>query len=210
MIRYVIFKNADFKKHRIDDDFVDMGFNSGTKWAKRNLGASSETDYGAYFAFGNSKTQESYDYKSAPFYISGGVANADYSKYNSTDNRTQLFPSDDAAHVYYGENIYIPSKDQFEELISTSHSTLVEKEINGILGCEIISQINGNSIFMPYGGYKDDSENPKSIGTDGNWWSNTVDSTHTTAYTLGLNTTKRNGINSKYRYFGYSIRPVRL
>ena len=33
-------------------EYVDLGLPSGTKWAKNNVGANSETDYGLYFAFG--------------------------------------------------------------------------------------------------------------------------------------------------------------
>ena len=33
-------------------EYVDLGLPSGTKWAKYNVGANSETDYGLYFAFG--------------------------------------------------------------------------------------------------------------------------------------------------------------
>lgn len=33
-------------------EYVDLGLPSGTKWARCNVGANSETDYGLYFAFG--------------------------------------------------------------------------------------------------------------------------------------------------------------
>ena len=34
-------------------EYVDLGLPSGLKWAKCNLGAQSETDYGAYFSWGD-------------------------------------------------------------------------------------------------------------------------------------------------------------
>ena len=35
--------------------YVDLGLPSGTKWAKMNVGASSETDAGLYFAWGETQ-----------------------------------------------------------------------------------------------------------------------------------------------------------
>ena len=33
-------------------EYVDLGLPSGTKWATCNVGADKETDYGLYFAWG--------------------------------------------------------------------------------------------------------------------------------------------------------------
>ena len=34
-------------------EYVDLGLPSGLKWAKYNLGAENETDYGDYFMWGS-------------------------------------------------------------------------------------------------------------------------------------------------------------
>lgn len=36
-------------------EYVDLGLPSGTLWAKMNVGAESETDYGLYFAWGETQ-----------------------------------------------------------------------------------------------------------------------------------------------------------
>ena len=36
-------------------EYVDLGLPSGTLWATMNVGASSETDYGLYFAWGETQ-----------------------------------------------------------------------------------------------------------------------------------------------------------
>ena len=41
-----------------DEEFVDLGLPSGTLWATKNLGASSKTDYGLYFAWGETTGYE--------------------------------------------------------------------------------------------------------------------------------------------------------
>ena len=41
-------------------EYVDLGLPSGTKWAKCNVGAKSETDYGLYFAWGETEGYSGY------------------------------------------------------------------------------------------------------------------------------------------------------
>ena len=36
-------------------EYVDLGLPSGLKWAKCNVGATSETDYGDYFQWGSTE-----------------------------------------------------------------------------------------------------------------------------------------------------------
>ena len=36
-------------------EFVDLGLPSGTKWATMNVGANSPTEYGKYFAWGETE-----------------------------------------------------------------------------------------------------------------------------------------------------------
>ena len=40
------------KKPYTSNEYVDLGLPSGLKWAKCNVGAESETDYGDYFMWG--------------------------------------------------------------------------------------------------------------------------------------------------------------
>lgn len=46
------------KKNKADNNkeyFVDLGLPSGLKWAKCNLGAETETDYGDYYMWGSTE-----------------------------------------------------------------------------------------------------------------------------------------------------------
>ena len=47
--------NNKFKNKETANDqlYVDLGLPSGTKWAKCNVGAATETDYGDYFQWGD-------------------------------------------------------------------------------------------------------------------------------------------------------------
>ena len=47
------YKNVEKTEKTINTEYVDLGLPSGLKWAKCNIGASSETDYGVYFQWGD-------------------------------------------------------------------------------------------------------------------------------------------------------------
>ena len=50
-------------------EFVDLGLPSGLKWAKCNVGAETETDYGDYYMWGSTEpnTADECNWKNAPF-----------------------------------------------------------------------------------------------------------------------------------------------
>ena len=43
-------------------EYVDLGLPSGLKWAKCNVGATSEADYGSYFQWGDIEDKSNSDY----------------------------------------------------------------------------------------------------------------------------------------------------
>ena len=43
-------------------DYVDLDLPSGTLWAKCNVGAKTETEYGDYFAWGETKPKSTYNW----------------------------------------------------------------------------------------------------------------------------------------------------
>ena len=132
-------------------EYVDLGLPSGTLWAKCNVGAETETDFGLYFAWGEtvgysaatSTKQFSWsDYK-------WGTDTA-ISKYNSTDGKTVLELEDDAARVNMCGGWYMPTLTQANELISgcnwTSVTDYYSTGVNGLLAT---SRTNSNTIFFP-------------------------------------------------------------
>ena len=113
--------------------YVDLGLPSGTKWAKMNVGASSEKKAGLYFAWGettgytasqvgNGEGQKKFyltDYKFNP-----SRDGSTMSKYNSTDGITTLDLEDDAAHVNWGGDWHMPTKEQYIELLKKTKNGL--------------------------------------------------------------------------------------
>ena len=85
-------------------DFVDLGLPSGLKWATCNVGASSPSEYGNYYAWGEVEPKESYTQENC---LTWGQEIGDISGN----------PQYDAARANWGGTWRMPTKSEFEELI---------------------------------------------------------------------------------------------
>ena len=114
--------------------YVDLGLPSGTKWAKMNVGASSETDRGLYFAWGeiqgytasqvgNGEGQKKFYLTEYKFKPSGNCSTM--SKYNASDKKTHLELIDDAAQVNWGGDWHMPNRTQCIELFKETTNGFV-------------------------------------------------------------------------------------
>ena len=185
---------------------VDLGLPSGTKWANMNVGATSVTDYGTYFAWGETsgltvvghsntiadvsiKTHFSWDtyawckgnYNILTKYCPTDQQGSNWWNTSGSivpaDDKTQLELADDAARANWGGAWRMPMKDEFTELINNTDN-------------EWVANYNGTGVS----GYKfmNKSDNTKSIflpaasnryqsyfgdqGSDGTYWSSTLSS----------------------------------
>ena len=140
-------------------EYVDLGLPSGTKWATCNVGADKETDYGFYFAFGETKGYSCFtdakafnwgDYK---FSVNG--SNAKFSKYNNTDGKKVLDLCDDAAHTHMGGKWHMPTIEQIRELKSNTISNWVTNYNGSGVGGMLFTSKSDNSkkLFLPGCGY---------------------------------------------------------
>ena len=176
--------------------FVDLGLPSGTLWAETNIGASTPYEDGDYFAWGEIKTKSSYTESNYKYWGS---------KYNSTDGKTSLTASDDAATAKWGAGCRIPSTAELKELKSKC-SWSWKSNYNGTSGY-LVTGPNGNSIFLPAAGMCDDEE-LEFHGTEGNYWScqpYSEDKYYAHLLSFGRNDMDILGSD---RYLGFSIRPV--
>ena len=139
-------------------EYIDLDLPSGTKWATCNVGANSETDYGLYFAFGETKGYSGFtdakkfnwgDYK---FSVKG--SNSKLAKYNDTDGKKVLDLCDDAAHIHMGGKWHMPTKEQIIELKSNTISDWVTNYngsgVNGILFTS--KSDTSKKLFLPASG----------------------------------------------------------
>ena len=102
-------------------EYVDLGLPSGLKWAKCNVGATSEADYGSYFQWGDIEDKSNSDcswesykyckgtYKTLTKYCTN-------SSYGTVDNKTTLDPEDDAATQIMGGDWRMPTSTEYQTL----------------------------------------------------------------------------------------------
>lgn len=189
-------------------DWVDLGLPSGTKWATMNVGANSPSDYGSYFAWGETSPKSSYDWGNLKYCLdASGSKFSKYvadSKYGNVDSKTNLELSDDAAYVNWGSGWRMPSRAQQDELLEKCKWT--RTSIGGHHGYKVVGP-NGNSIFFPYAGYY--FKNSRPFVDWGYYWScSLVPSSCGSAYVLsfGLDFFEHGSCND--REFGHPVRAV--
>ena len=166
-------------------EYVDLGLPSGTKWANMNVGASSETDRGLYFAWGET-TGHAY---SSGYQFSLG----NYAWYNSTDNYTKykhdgsswdyevLESDDDAATRNWGGMWRMPTKAEWEELLNENNCTWTwttdyKGDGSNVAGVIVTSKKDGytdKSIFLPATGIYNGNKNT-GPNIYANYWSKSL------------------------------------
>ncbi len=187
-----------------DHVFVDLG--TSVLWAETNVGASSASDYGDYYAWGETSGDKyQYFYDTYKWTTDNGST---FTRYNSTDGLTTLKDEDDAACVNWGSPCRMPTKSEFDELLrcSWTQSTYGESEVEGYT----VSGKNGysdKSIFIPFAGYYH-HVNFCNAGEFFLLWSSTPRTdVYSNAYVV-MNFGSYYYSDNKSRWDGMSVRPV--
>ena len=187
-------------------DYVDLGLPSGTLWAKCNVGAKTETEYGDYFAWGETKPKKEYGWNTYKF---GNEYNL--TKYNEKDNLIELELKDDAANVNMGSAWCIPTKEQWEELFKLDKKFIKNYNDTNVPGM-LFTGVNGNTLFLPAANLHGMRMGKYDTET-GIYWSNIigfyrnkydVESVETCCFDVY----ERVSINRYYRSVGASVRAV--
>lgn len=206
-------------------EYIDLGLPSGLKWATCNVGANKPEEYGDYFAWGetephyteghsqdnpcsNWKTSKSgYNWASYKWCKGSDSSQTKYctsSSYGTVDNKTVLDPEDDAAHVNWGGNWRMPTKEEQDELRTNCIWTWGVQ--NGVSGYTVVGP-NGNSLFLPAAGCRL-LYDFNSAGSHGYYWSSSLYSNRSSyAYCLGFYSGLVDWSNF-IRYCGRTVRPV--
>ena len=213
-------------------EYVDLGLS--VKWATCNVGAEKPEDAGLYFAWGetegytaNTSDGRLFDwanYKwmdhtinnwngctkytcedgetSASWYVGDTYIGTKVDG-NWIKNLTTLQPEDDAATANWGGSWRMPTKAEQDELRTDCTWTWDSTK----KGYKVTSKKNGNSIFLPAAGYRDDG-GLNYAGSYGYYWSSSlVTSRSNYAYYLNFNSGSVDW-RSYGRYCGRSVRPV--
>ena len=102
-------------------EYVDLGLPSGLKWAKCNVGATSEADYGSYFQWGDIEDKSNSDCSWENYKYCNGTYKTltkycTNSSYGTVDNKTTLDPEDDAATQIMGGDWRMPTSTEYQTL----------------------------------------------------------------------------------------------
>ncbi len=175
-------------------DAVDLGLS--VVWATRNVGASSETDYGDYYEFGEIMTRYTEGYSDSH--------STWYGK-SVTEGTIKGNPLYDVARSEWGGTWRLPTDDEIAELINNCTWTW---ETDGVKGMTVTSEETEKSIFLPAAGYWRTSLHQD--GSYGHYWSCSPIDTYN-AYGLDFNFNNSSPyltLTSSTSYYGYSVRPV--
>lgn len=168
-------------------EYVDLGLS--VKWATCNVGASSPSDYGSYFAWGETSTKSEYTSENYVTYKKSMSDIAGDSRY-------------DAVRANWGGTWRLPTKVEIEELVNRCKTKWTT--YNGHKG-RLVTGSNGNSIFIPAAGWRDGSS-LEYEGDFGNYWSSTPYDA------LGAYSLYFDGSGFRrdwfYRDYGHAVRPV--
>ena len=187
------------RESKDNTQYIDLGLPSGTLWADRNIGATEPEEYGDLYAWGETEPKEEYTWYNYKW-------GADCTKYNKKDGNTVLDPEDDVVYLKTKGKAHIPTIEQIRELLDNTTS---EKQIiNGVIGGLYKSNINGNTIFIPFAGNCDVSS-ITGINRFSRYWSSSLYSpNHQMAYYLYARY-DNSVIFVKDRYVGFSVRGVK-
>ena len=204
------------------EEYVDLGLPSGIKWAKRNLGASKPSDYGHYYAWGETEPKTDYTWATYKWMQAGQSDWKHITKYTVADgqtegiwydaggtfigdNKTTLEAADDAATRKLGSPWRMPTMIELQELID--HCTWTWTTQDGKNGYEV-KGTNGNSIFLPAAGYREGSE-LNGAGSWGRYWSSSLSTGRSFNARVLYFRSDGHAWNDTSRYPGFTVRPVR-
>lgn len=168
----------------LDNDLVDLGLS--TKWAKYNVGATSESEIGGLFGFGD---------------MTGFNTSLDPTNYASDDIYKT---ANDLAYQVFEGKVTMPTIADFEELFTLCQKEWVEVE--GVSGYKFTGP-NGNSIFLPAAGSRTQGTTA-GVGVEGYYLSgsiNTADNQFAMSYHFTNGADRR---TTTPVYQALAIRPV--
>lgn len=139
-------------------ELVDLGLS--VKWADMNIDATAVSDYGGYYAWGETATKNTYTW-------------ANYAYCSGTESTCQYLCDDisrnisyDRAYIY-NPTMWLPTVEQWDELISKC--SWKSATVNGVKGYNVTGP-NGNTIFLPFSGCSYDGS-AHDVGSSAYYWS---------------------------------------
>lgn len=209
-------------------NYVDLGLTSGTKWATCNVGATKPEEFGYYYAWGETDTKETYNLST---YLDGQITSS--SDYGTDKDALKgviniAGTQYDAAKANWGGKWRIPTKDQFDELMSQCYwvwtGNYNSSNVSGYIvykaknssdkGVKIYEGETSSSsyslsdahIFLPAAGFCRSSLS--GTGTHGFYWTSSLYADNPEFVWFFSFASTGVGNVTDYRYYGESVRAV--
>ena len=192
--------------------YVDLGLPSGALWATCNVGASTPEDAGEFYAWGETETKDNYSWSTYKW-CDGEICNStnktltkycDRGGFGLMDGKLSLEPEDDVAHVKWGGQWHMPTKEEFQELMD--NCTIEWIKLSDALHAYKFTGANGNSMILPAAG---EWSNTTFRSDDFNYWAADLTNYRSSSGNVLLYDTKNSvRISGSGRYQGYAVRPV--
>ena len=192
---------------------VDLGLS--VLWASANIEANAPGDSGNYYAWGELKPKDIYEW-STYIWCPSGIApdpltyDESLTKYNYVDNKTELEMEDDVAHVVMGDAWRLPTETEIDELIMTKSNANYKwtlTKVDDRMGSLVEYLVNGNSIFLPYVGTIGEN-GPMLLDNVGYYWSSSRTNYFDDAWMLYVSSASVTKTRSD-RCYARSVRPVK-
>lgn len=200
--------------------FIDLGLPSGTKWAKGNIVSDGnggykvgeETDYGAYFSWGNvtphfssngSTFDDGYNFSQTTYNNTPGASISYTSQHKGRDYTANT--TNDAARACLGGSWQVPTATQFQELYDNTDNEWTT--ISGVNGRKFMKKTDHSVyVFFPAAG-GGNSTSLLNRGSYGFYWSSSLYSADR-GYYLRFDSSNVRAQNRISRYYGSSVRAV--
>lgn len=211
--------------------YVDLGLESGTKWATMNVGATRPEEYGDHFSWAETAPKTDYSWSNYAWMKAGESEWYYITKYTGPDGqkegiwydgddfigdigeeeRMEAFKkyeyADDAARVNWGEKWRMPTHEESMELKDACSWVWTDNYNDTGVPGDIVTGPNGKSIFFPAAGIYDGTE-LYDADEFGSFWSGSLDP-HQSWYAWGIYFfNERVDFVEQERSFGMSVRPV--
>ena len=224
ILPHVSLTKDDSKVHYFEDpynghEYVEIG---GLKWATMNIGATGITDYGLYFQWGDTsgytasqvgsgEGKKYFRWSDTKYWTSDtGSGSSGFTKYNSTDGKTVLEPTDDAVQVNWGGNWRMPTTEEFVALGNASTTAWTSNyEGSGVKGLILTDKTDSSKkLFFPAAGCCNNGS-VSYVGSDGYYWSSSLGSSNVQgARYLGFYSSDVYWQDLNGRFGGFAVRGV--
>ena len=203
--------NGHLRHFHNGHEYVEIG---GVKWATCNVGAEKPTDSGLYFAWGETKGFTARQVRNGERRFNWdnykyGTRN-NLTKYNSTDKKTVLEPSADAATFNMGIGWRMPTRAEFRLLRdSTTCEWVTDYQGSGINGKLFTDKKDkAKTLFFPTAGYCGNGS-VRNVGNGGSYWSSSLRADGPQrAFNLNFNNEDARWGYYFDRYYGFAVRGV--